>query len=109
MVYVIIPAIILASCAGAPGIKEENSFRDYAGYALYCLQQNMTEDALVLLREAERKYPKKAELCNNIAVCFEKKGEMALAEDYYKKAQSLEPSNRYIRKNYERFKALDKK
>jgi len=106
--FILIPALALMSCSGAAVKKEESSFGDYAAYSLYCLQQNMTEDALVVLREAEQKYPRKAELYNNLAVCYEKKGEYALAGEYYQKALSLSPSSTHIRKNYERFKTLGK-
>jgi tetratricopeptide (TPR) repeat protein len=66
------------------------------------------EDASHQWRRAVQLDPLNSDAYNNLAVAYDLDGQSALAESEYERALALEPTNVYIRQNYELHRAHEK-
>ncbi len=102
----IIVAFAVLSCArqfgSYPTLQDELRFiGEISEYGLW-------NESFFRLSRLYSLYPDNPEIANNLAVACEALGKYKQAELLYRKALSIDPNNRYIKENYERFKRIRK-
>ncbi len=90
-------AFILSGCASS--LKQSEM-----AFGIKAAQAELWDEAIFRWNKVVMSNPKSAAAHNNLAVAYEKKGLLEDAEKEYRIAQTLEPNNKYVQSNYEKFK-----
>ncbi|TYB31057.1 MAG: tetratricopeptide repeat protein [Candidatus Mcinerneyibacterium aminivorans] len=95
--------LFVFSCAHDVNIKEYND------YAYRMVEQNLYNEALFYLKQAEEKKnisdEDRIKLYNNIAICYEALEKKEEAKIYYEKALKIK-KEQDVKENYENFKKV---
>lgn len=99
-VFLIIPLIMnMFFCAGNVRQSEMN-------FANQLAERDLWEEAFLRWQKILDNGKPSPALYNNIAIAYEKMGKLTEAEESYKKALQLSPSNSYIKRNLEQLQKL---
>lgn len=72
-------------------------------FALMCADKDVWKEAEYRLRQAIELKPEDARLHNNLGIVLEAQGKLKEALNEYKKALSIEPDNKIIKRNLKEF------
>jgi Flp pilus assembly protein TadD len=89
--------LVIVSCA-------PNRFKSEFDFANKLAQQGLWEEAFFRWKKSMSLGNETAALHNNLAIYYERKGEIQSAEAEYQKALKLDPENAQISSNYKKFK-----
>lgn len=101
--YLYIPVFLILSLVCC------SSIRNSLDFANQCAMEGLWDEAIYRWERALADNPGSAAIHNNLAVAYEKKGELDKARQEYQKALQLAPGNEQIKKNYEKFSRKDEK
>ena len=74
-------------------------------FGIQAAQKNLWDEAIFRWKKTLETNPKSAAAYNNLAVAYEKKGLWDEAGKAYESAVKLNPENKYIKSNYQKYKA----
>ena len=98
-------AVVLL-CLLVPACTTHSSMRQVADFGTQMARQGLWREAAFRWNQALTTDPTNAKLLNNLAVAAEVRGDYDRAAHLYKKAFTLDPDNRIIRKNYDKLKTF---
>lgn len=93
---------LLVSCSA-------NRFKSEVDFANKLAQQGLWEEAYFRWAKTLESQKGSAVIYNNLAVYYEKIGKTKKAEEAYQKALKIEPGNKYVQSNYNKFKEKEEK
>ena len=76
-------------------------------FGIAVAQRGLWREAIYRWERAAQIDPTYAAAHNNLAIAYEHEGELDKARAAYEKALELEPTNTYIKQNYELFKEIN--
>jgi Flp pilus assembly protein TadD len=76
-------------------------------FGIKVAQLGLWREALAHWERAIKLDPTYAQAYNNLAIGYEQQGDFDKARNAYQKALELNPSNQYIKQNYELFKEIN--
>lgn len=95
--YRIIPLFLLLALASCSGIRNNIDFANKLAI------EGLWDEAVFRWEKALQSQPDSAALHNNLAIAYEKKGDLNRAEGEYRKAMELAPDNKQIQQNFQKF------
>ena len=97
-------AIVSAGTAFADARSEAKA---QVEFGINVAQRGLWREAIYRWEKATEIDPTYAAAHNNLAIAYEHEGELDKARAAYEKALELEPTNTYIKQNYELFKEIN--
>src|SRR5262245_3708746 len=103
-----IGALLLLGLVSAPvRADEKNDAKEQVKFGIKVAQLGLWREALAHWERAIKLDPTYAPAYNNLAIGYEQQGDFEKARNAYQKALELNPSNQYIKQNYELFKEIN--
>lgn len=96
---------ILAACSGQKAMPV-TSARAQLEFGAEMAQRGLWNEALFRFEKARDMSPQDGRVLNNLAVASEALGDFNQAEALYKRGLEVDPSNKDIRQNYDRFRGF---
>ena len=101
LIFLLAVAVVPAAADARSDAKEQVEF------GISVAQRGLWREAIYRWERAAQIDPTYAAAQNNLAIAYEHEGELDKARGAYEKALELEPSNTYIKQNYELFKEIN--
>ena len=100
--------VLLSPMAVAPlAADARDDAKKQIEFGIAVAQRGLWREAIYRWERAAQIDPTYAAAHNNLAIAYEHEGELDKARAAYEKALELEPTNTYIKQNYELFKEIN--
>jgi Tfp pilus assembly protein PilF len=99
--------LVSASCGSKGSLDQDPELN--LKFGLEAAKGGLWKEALLRWENGLKLSPNNPKIHNNLAVAYENEGDYLKAEDHYKKALELDPTNEGIKINYNSFKGFLKK
>ena len=101
--------VVLLSTLGAAPLAADvrDDAKKQIEFGIAVAQRGLWREAIYRWERAAQIDPTYAAAHNNLAIAYEHEGELDKARAAYEKALELEPTNTYIKQNYELFKEIN--
>ena len=100
--------VAVALLSVSPAVADVRSdAKDQVAFGISVAQRGLWREAIYRWERAVQIDPTYAAAHNNLAIAYEHEGELDKARAAYEKAIELEPSNSFIKQNYELFKEIN--
>ena len=100
-------ALLLTLTAAPLAADARNDAKKQVEFGIAVAQRGLWREAIYRWERAVQIDPTYAAAHNNLAIAYEHEGELDKARTAYEKAVELEPSNSFIKQNYELFKEIN--
>jgi Tfp pilus assembly protein PilF len=100
-------ALLLTLTAAPLAADARNDAKKQVEFGIAVAQRGLWREAIYRWERAVQIDPTYAAAHNNLAIAYEHEGELDKARAAYDKAVELEPSNSFIKQNYELFKEIN--
>jgi Tfp pilus assembly protein PilF len=100
-------ALLLTLTAAPLAADARNDAKKQVEFGIAVAQRGLWREAIYRWERAVQIDPTYAAAHNNLAIAYEHEGELDKARAAYEKAVELEPSNSFIKQNYELFKEIN--
>jgi Flp pilus assembly protein TadD len=87
--------------------RDAAAAREHVAFGIHVAQAGLWAEAAFQFDRATRLDPTYAAAFNNLAIAYEQLGRLTDARQLYARALALDPENRFVRDNYERFVDID--
>jgi Flp pilus assembly protein TadD len=99
----VVVAVLAISLAAGAGAVRADDWEDQLEFGADMAERGLWAEALFRFERADRLRPNHARTLSNLAVASEALGRFEKAQEYYRRALEIRPSDRDIRGNYDRF------
>lgn len=99
----VVVAVLTISLAAGAATARANDWEDQLEFGADMAERGLWAEALFRFERADRLHPNHARTLSNLAVASEALGRFDDAQEYYRRALEIRPSDRDIRGNYDRF------
>jgi Flp pilus assembly protein TadD len=100
--------VLLMTLTAAPAAADARSdARRQVEFGIAVAQRGLWREAIYRWERAAQIDPTYAPAHNNLAIAYEHEGELDKARVAYEKALAIDPTNTYIRQNFELFKEIN--
>ena len=108
MLRLSILVVLLSTLGVAPlAADARDDAKKQIEFGIAVAQRGLWREAIYRWERAAQIDPTYAAAHNNLAIAYEHEGELDKARAAYEKAIELEPTNTYIKQNYELFKEIN--
>jgi Tfp pilus assembly protein PilF len=104
LALILLLVIVSAGC-GSKGSLDQSPELNLK-FGLEAAKGGLWKEALLRWENGLKLSPNNPKLHNNLAIAYENEGEYTKAEEHYKKALELDPTNEVIKINYNGFKGF---
>jgi Flp pilus assembly protein TadD len=104
-----LPIVIMLALSGAAPLAADarTDAKKQIEFGIAVAQRGLWREAIYRWQKAAEIDPTYAAAQNNLAIAWEHEGDLDKARAAYEKAIELEPSNTFIKQNYELFKEIN--
>jgi Tfp pilus assembly protein PilF len=99
----VVVAVLTISLAAGAAAARANDWEDQLEFGAKMAERGLWAEAFFRFERADRLHPNHARTLSNLAVASEALGRFDDAQEYYRRALEIRPSDREIRGNYDRF------
>lgn len=100
-------AIMLALAVAVPVLAQgREQAREHVAFGIDLAKKGLWQDATIQFERAVKIDPAYAEAWNDLGIGYEQLGKLEEARDAYDRALKLEPTNQFIRNNYDMFREI---
>ena len=108
MIFRVAAGLVALAALAAPAYADARSdAKAQIQFGIDVAQRGLWREAIYRWERAAQIDPTYAAAHNNLAIAYEHEGELDKARAAYEKALELEPTNTYIKQNYELFKEIN--
>jgi Tfp pilus assembly protein PilF len=100
---------LLTISAGAVFADAREDAKKQVEFGIAVAQRGLWREAIYRWERATQIDPTYAAAHNNLAIAYEHEGDLAKARAAYEKALEIEPTNTFIKQNYELFKEINER
>jgi Tfp pilus assembly protein PilF len=101
----VLALLLAASPAYADNARKQAKAQ--VDFGISVAQKGLWREAIFRWKKAVEIDPSYAAAWNNLAIAYEYEGQFESARDAYEKALKLDPTNNFIRQNYDFFKEIN--